>query len=106
MNKALEEMVNLKYGWDGFNAPSPNRDAISAASEFIDSLSNMVRPNAILPSAHGGVGISFSNNDRYASIEFCNDGEIVMLKMVGESEPDASLIHCDEARKEVLRHLS
>lgn len=52
-------------------------------------------PGAIVPAGDGGVGITFRNSTRYASVEFHNDGEIVAMIVPEDAEPEAWLVHSD-----------
>lgn len=98
-HRTLKGLSRLEDGWDGFSAPAPNRRSIRFAWEVLEQLPSMIfPPNAIIPSAEGGVGISFSQDNRYASFEFCNTGEIVLLKMIGNSDPDVTLVHFSELK--------
>jgi|GEM_PF-5282059 hypothetical protein len=86
--KRLEELLELSDGWDGYEAPRPNKQAISQGRAALDLLCAAgYPPTDILPSAEGGVGLVFRIDNRYADIEIFNDGEIIGLCAEDGSDP-------------------
>lgn len=63
-------------GWDGYDAPVPSDVAINYGIELLNKLKTTeLSPYSVLPSADGGVGISFRGKDgRRAALEILNDG--------------------------------
>jgi hypothetical protein len=45
-------------------------------------------PSKMVPSAEGGVGMIFTRADRYADVEFLNNGEVLAAQYRGDQEPD------------------
>ena len=68
--KAFEE------GWDGYDAPAPNDASVARTLEVLSRVrDSKLSPYSVLPSADGGVGISFRGNaNKRAVLELLNDG--------------------------------
>jgi hypothetical protein len=75
LRRATQKTKSVKVGWDGYDAPAPNDVAIAAALEVLSSLlASQLDPYSVLPSANGGVGISFRGREtRRAVLELRND---------------------------------
>lgn len=86
----LARVAEIKNGWDAYNAPAPNSDAITFAELVLRKFQRyLVKPDWITSSAEGGVAISFlSKSDRRALIEFLNDGEkyVLLYDLQGETQ--------------------
>ena len=75
----LDQMRRVHNNWDSYGAPAPNRVAIQAAQRVLDALQHAgLKPDRIVPSAEGGVGIVFFRGDRYADFECFNDGGVLI----------------------------
>lgn len=74
--KATSEVKTYELGWDGYDAPIPSDDAIKYGIEILNKLkATELSPYSVLPSADGGIGISFRGRDgRRAALEILNDG--------------------------------
>jgi hypothetical protein len=84
----LAELRNSIIGWDGYDAPTPNENSLAAAENGLRFLKAInAEPTAVMPSADGGVGLCFMRNDRYAHIEFLNNGETWALMYSQMVEP-------------------
>jgi hypothetical protein len=82
----LSRLRTLKTDWDSYRAPAPNEGALAASEAALGVLRSLnVQPTAILPSADGGVGICFTQNQRYAHIEFENSGGTWVLTFGAET---------------------
>ncbi len=46
-------------------------------------------PKAVLPSAEGGIGMTFRRGDRYASLEILNQGRCVLLMAKDDEAAEA-----------------
>lgn len=76
----LAALRTLRARWDSYHAQPPNEAAIQAADSALFVLrARNAEPSAVLPSAEGGVGICFVKADRYAHLEFANDGDVWIL---------------------------
>jgi hypothetical protein len=73
---ATRHVKTYQVGWDGYDAPIPNNVAIDHGIELLNKLKMAdLSPNSVLPSADGGIGISFRGKDgRRAALEILNDG--------------------------------
>jgi hypothetical protein len=110
--RKLIDLLRLPNDWNSFGAESPARNAIAVAGRVIDSLirTNLV-PDAVLPSAEGGVAICFVRDNRYADIECLNSGEILAVKSTRNEQPhawaiDESSIDSDMAARNISAYLS
>jgi len=77
--KLIDETHHAKtyeVGWDGYDAPIPNDIAVNSGIELLNKLkATELKPYSVLPSANGGIGISFrGKNGRRAAVEILNDG--------------------------------
>lgn len=63
-------------GWDGYDAPAPNEASVTLTLEVLSKVrDSRLTPYSVLPSADGGVGISFrGNGSKRAVLELLNDG--------------------------------
>lgn len=86
--KKLNELYNLKDGWDSYLAPSPNAPALQLAEDFLDHLSEFnIRPVHLGPCVAGGVGFTFLGSKQEYVVEFENDGHIVTSVIDSDAEP-------------------
>jgi hypothetical protein len=86
----LSALRSLAAGWDGYRAPAPNEVAFAAAEAALGTLRRLnVRPAGILPSSDGGIGIYFSQNERYAHMELVNDGDTWVLMYGPAGTPES-----------------
>lgn len=87
--RALQEMNNLKKGWDGYDADPPNEVAERRGMEVLDALLELEKfqPARLSPSVEGGVVFSFFSRDLYADIECFNSGEVVAVTSKPHEEP-------------------
>jgi hypothetical protein len=67
---------SYEIGWDGYDAPKPNDNSINQAIALLNKIKETgLSPSSVLPSADGGIGISFrGQNGRRALLEISNDG--------------------------------
>ncbi len=71
----LERTRQLSENWNRRGAPPPNERAIAAAFQFLEVMSRTKRlPTRLAPSAVGGIGITRRVNERFAYVEFYNNG--------------------------------
>ena len=84
----LAELERLKSNWDSYGAPAPNDVAIRNAAHVLELMQpfDLAAAN-IAPSAEGGIGFFFEFEDRYADLEFSNDGEILGVRYAGMETP-------------------
>lgn len=84
----LNTMVYLEHGWDTYGAESPNDVALSLAAKILEALEEeSLPPTRLMPSAEGGVAISFVEGNNRAEIEIYNTGEVAAATYSGHSEP-------------------
>ncbi len=86
----LSALRSIETGWDSYRAPAPNEVALAAAEEALNTLRMLnARPDGVLPSADGGIGICFTQRGRYAHIEFENTGDVWTLMYGPTGTPDS-----------------
>ena len=74
---AIEELMKLQAGWDGYDAPAPNREAARLAKTAMGIASaEGLSVDRVVPAGDGGVALCFLDGEKYADIECLNDGEI------------------------------
>jgi hypothetical protein len=78
-SEKLDEMAELRKGWDGYDADAPEEDAIDMARFYLMTYVPGRKFLARLkPSVQGGVGATFRNPDfpnRRVYMEFFNEGD-------------------------------
>jgi len=76
----LTKLSTLEHNWDSYGAEPPNEFALQWADITLGILEELGRePNALVPSVENGIGICFINGDKFADIEFFNEGEILAI---------------------------
>jgi hypothetical protein len=76
LTQAARNASLYEIGWDGYDAPKPNDDSINQGIALLNKIKEVgLSPSSVLPSADGGVGISFRGlGGRRALLEILNDG--------------------------------
>lgn len=88
LRTVLEEAITIQPDWNGYQAPSPDTEAVRAASAFLDALEdNNLVPTTIVPSAEGGIAIYFNDGGRTAYVEYGNEGDVVLGMYADTGEP-------------------
>jgi hypothetical protein len=86
----LKSLGKLQRGWDSYGADPPNAQARRDAEMSLEALRFLnAEPVAVVPSVDGGIAICFNNGERYAQLEFLNDGESHALLYGGPGRPQA-----------------
>jgi hypothetical protein len=86
--KRLRNTTTLADGWDTYQAEAPNAIAHDLAQRVLTTLEGAwLAPARVLPSAEGGIAISFVAGDRRAEIEVYNTGEVVAATYSSRGEP-------------------
>lgn len=76
----LESLKNLQTNWDSYGAEAPNHNAIYWARETLDLMHEKgIFQGTLVPSAEGGLAISFRSGNKYSDIEFLNSGDILAV---------------------------
>ena len=102
--RRLKSTVTLACGWDTYGAEAPNDVARGLARKILDALeADLLPPTHLMPSAEGGIAISFVDGDNRAEIEIYNTGEIAAATYSGRSEPMAwELSNTESALKNAI----
>ena len=103
----LNSTVTLACGWDTYGAEAPNDVARALARKILDALeADLLPPTRLMPSAEGGIAISFVEGDNRAEIEIYNNREIVAATYSGFSEPRAwELSNTESALKNAITEI-
>lgn len=76
----IKQLEALRSDWNGYNSEPPNISSVYWATIIVDRLyENSLRPSKIVPSAAGGIAVTFFSENKYADIEALNSGDIVAL---------------------------
>jgi hypothetical protein len=98
----------FKTGWDGYDAPAPSDAAVAVTLKVLSQLqsSSSLNPYSVLPSADGGVGISFrGRHEKRAVLEMLNDGTSSYM-LYGKGQPtESSEFSLDRDFPRILRRL-
>ncbi len=85
----LKAFADDPYGWGGPDEERPNEWArYYAMLALMKAFTINLLPTRIIPSADGGVTITFYAGDRYADIECFNSGEILAMTKRGSERAD------------------
>lgn len=108
----LMQLRNLTAGWDSYDAPAPSGETMAGAQRTIEKLrTEQLLPEAVTPSAEGGVAIYFSRGAQKAFIEFLNEGETLLALYGKDDEPNVRVLREgprgieDQAVQEIRAHL-
>jgi hypothetical protein len=86
----LRATASVDRGWDTYGAEAPNDTARTLAAKILDALeADSLPPSRVMPSAEGGIAISFVEGENRAEIEIYNTGEIAAATYAAQSEPVA-----------------
>jgi len=100
--RKLNEMKNLHENWDSYGAEPPNEMAIDNAEIVLQKLySDHILPDRILPSAEGGVAVSFIRKGVYADFECFNEGEIYIGQSSEKGVDKIEEISIDDLEKNI-----
>ena len=85
----LATAKTLQPNWDSYGAEPPNKRSRAVAVRILDVLQQKsIPPTRLVASAEGGIGIVFTDGDRYADIECLNSGEIMVAAYSGQQVPE------------------
>ena len=83
-----DRLRKLRDNWDGQGSPAPTPTCVYDANALCEKLDGIgLRPDSIVPTVEGGVGLTFRNGTRFVSIEVCNDGDYVALEQQLDHPP-------------------
>lgn len=76
----LDDIEKLPENWDGDGAQPPSKNAIRIAKETILMIQQVEHsPRSVQATLDGGVVITFLNDNKHADLEFCEDGDAIVL---------------------------
>jgi hypothetical protein len=105
--RRLSTTVSLEHDWDTYGAESPNDLARTLAAKVLDVLEEgSLPPSRLIPSAEGGIAMSFVAGDNRGEIEIYNSGEIAAAIYSGQTEPTVwELKNSDIALKNAIAQI-
>jgi hypothetical protein len=107
LTESTRKAKAFERGWDGYDAPAPNDASITRTLAVLSRVrvSNL-SPYSVLPSADGGVGISFrGNGNKRAVLELLNDGTSSYM-LYGKGHPiESSEFNSDIDLLRILQRL-
>jgi len=84
----VDALRKLEQDWDAEGGAAPAEAVVAIARTVLEMLFHLnLLPVDVVPSAEGGVGIVFKSGERYADIEFFNDGDIVVTMSKRDGRP-------------------
>lgn len=79
-SKKVTSFASLAKGWDTYHAEPPNAWSRYWAQSTIRYCKEInLKPTAVVPSAEGGIAVTFSSGANYADIEILNSKEILAV---------------------------
>jgi hypothetical protein len=92
----MNQLASLQANWDTFGTERPSQEAIASAAAIAESfISFGLVPDAIVPSAEGGVAVCFLRNQKYVDIECLNSGEVLAVRYSSCDNPRAWDVRSD-----------
>jgi hypothetical protein len=89
----LSRLAGLRGNWDTYGSEAPSPEALAAAAAIGEAFINFgLIPDAVSPSAEGGVAICFVRNQKYADIECFNSGDTLAVRYSSIENPKAWVV--------------
>ena len=90
LDHRLRQLASLRTNWDTYDAEPPSQRAITTAEQIAKAFIGFgLIPDAVTPSAEGGVAICFVRNQKYADVECFNSGDILGVRYSSSEDPRA-----------------
>ncbi len=107
LGNRMKQLASLPSNWDTFGTERPSQQAISTAAQIAESFIQFgLVPDAIVPSAEGGVAICFLRNQKYADIECLNSGEVLAVRYSSRDDPQAWAVRANIATDATVQTVS
>jgi hypothetical protein len=101
LQNRLGQLSALRANWDTYGSEPPSAKAVAAAAAIAKAFIEFgLIPDAVGPSAEGGVAICFVRNQKYADIECFNSGETLAVRYSSNEDPKAWAIKPNDAASE------
>ncbi len=98
LENRLGQLSALRANWDTYGSEPPSKESVTAAAVIAKAFIDFgLIPDAVGPSAEGGVAISFFRNRKYADIECFNSGETLAVRYSSDEKPTAWEVQVDDA---------
>lgn len=108
LHERLSSFVDLKEGWNGYDAEVPDDVAVFWAQKILKTMldENINLPTDVVPSAEGGAGIFFRKGEKYADFECFNNGEIWAITSADGASPMVWQVeNTDDSLKKALKNI-
>jgi hypothetical protein len=90
LQKRLDQLSELSEDWDTYGSEPPSKQSVAVAASIAKAFIDFgLIPDAVGPSAEGGVAICFVRNQKYADIECFNSGETLAVRYSSNEDPKA-----------------
>lgn len=87
LKEKIESYSQLLPDWNSYGAVAPNSVSILASIESLQYMRVIgLMPKNLAPSAENGIGFTFENEEKFAHLEFFNDGMAVVLMDSGTAQ--------------------
>ena len=84
----IDRLKSLSSNWDSYAAPGPSPSTRVSADKVVRRAFEMhCLPDAVVPSAEGGVAVCWDSLQKHAYIEFDNDGTAIYARYRENDEP-------------------
>lgn len=98
LENRLDLLSTLNSNWDTYGSEPPSKQSIIAATAIAKAFIDFgLIPDAVGPSAEGGIAICFVRNQKYADIECFNTGETLAVRYSSDENPTAWELNADDA---------
>jgi hypothetical protein len=88
--RRLKQLTKLSADWDSYGSDPPSPTALALAGSITEAFINFgLIPDAITPSAEGGVAMCFIRDGKYADVECFNSGEVLAVRYSSQDDPRA-----------------
>ena len=103
LGQQLAAIQFLRDGWDSYGAPAPSISAMEHAAAFLQKLRDRrFLPDAVIPSAEGGIAFYFEKGQRTAYFEYRNSGEAIAAMYAPFGEPEIRELDFDGDNSESI----
>jgi hypothetical protein len=101
LENTLSRLSGLNANWDTYGSEPPSEQSIAVAAAIAKAFIGFgLIPDAVGPSAEGGVAICFVRNKKYADIECFNSGETLAVRYSSDENPSAWELDAADAASE------
>lgn len=100
--KVLDKIAEYKYNWNGYGAEPLNIQLLRRIKSIILTLEHQPK---IFPTDNGSIQLEYEVNDNYLELEFCENGDIKLYKILGSISYRVNKISENEVNQYVNRFM-